>query len=180
MAYNTGERSVPELLRDWGAIMRELRTLGIVRTNNNPVGDIAEAIVAEHFHGTRGSFAQAGWDVKAGKDLIQVKALRQVPGTKRRNLSPIRDADYSCVVIVIFDEDFTVVEGLRLKRDLVEQLFVHRPYVNGRIITVTQRLRDHPEVEHLDLADAARRVGASGHGALAPPSTLSPPATGDK
>ena len=160
MPYDPRSRSVSELLRDWGAIMRELRVRDVIRTNNNPVGDIAEAIVAEHYHGTRGSFVQAGWDVKTDDgELIQVKALRQLPGGKRRNLSPIRDSDYSCVVIVIFDEDFNVVEGLRLTRELAERLFAHRPYVNGRIITVTRNLRENPEVEHLDLTDAAQRSG---------------------
>jgi len=32
--------------------MRELRLRGIIRTNNNPVGDIAEAIVAIHYQAT--------------------------------------------------------------------------------------------------------------------------------
>jgi hypothetical protein len=32
-------------------------------TNNNPIGDIAEAIVATH-GGERGSFSQAGWDAR--------------------------------------------------------------------------------------------------------------------
>lgn len=159
MAYEPESRSVPELLGDWGAVMRELRARGIIRTNNNPAGDIAEAIVAEHYHGTRGTFSQAGWDVKTESERIQVKALRQVPGSKRRNLSPIRDSDYTCVVIVIFDEDFGVTEGLRLERELVEELFEPRAYVNGRVITVTRALRDDPRIQHLDLSAAAIRVG---------------------
>lgn len=160
MAYKPSAQSGPQLLRDWGAIMRELRVRQIIRTNNNPVGDIAEAIVAAHYNGTRGSFAQAGWDVKVDDELIQVKAMRQVAGASRRNLSPIRDSDYTCVVIVIFDEDFVVAEGLRLDRTLVEELFPHRPYVNGRIIAVTQALREHPLVERVDLSTAAQRIGS--------------------
>jgi hypothetical protein len=140
--YEPEDRSTPELLRDWGAIMRELRARDVVRTNNNPVGDIAEAIVAEHYGGERGSFAQAGWDVRTPQgERIQVKAMRQTAGAKRRNVSPIRDRDYDFVVIVIFDEDFVLTEGLRLSRDVVEELFHHRDYVNGRIITVTNVLR---------------------------------------
>jgi hypothetical protein len=53
-------RSTPELLRDWGAIMREFRAGDVVRTNNNPVGDIAEAIVAEHYGGERGRSRKLG------------------------------------------------------------------------------------------------------------------------
>jgi hypothetical protein len=59
--YVPDDRSTPQLLRDWGAVMRELCARKVIRTNNNPVGDIAEAIVAEHYGGERGTFAkQAG------------------------------------------------------------------------------------------------------------------------
>lgn len=107
MRYNPAERTTPELFADWAAVMRELRVRDVVRTNNNPVGDIAEAVVHAHYGGERGSFAQAGWDVKTPQgERIQVKAMRTTPTTKRRNVSPIRDTDYDSVVIVIFDEDF--------------------------------------------------------------------------
>ena len=35
--------------------MRELRKRDVIRTNNNPIGDIAEAIVHQHYGGERGS-----------------------------------------------------------------------------------------------------------------------------
>jgi hypothetical protein len=160
MDWDLSEQSVPDLLRLWAKVMRALRSRDIVRTNNNPVGGIAEAIVAEHYQAERGSFVQAGWDVRTSDgERIQVKAMRQTASSKRRNLSPIRDAGYDSVVIVILNEDFEVTEGLRLKRQLVEELFQHRDYVNGRVITVTAALREHPDVEHLDLVPAAQRVG---------------------
>lgn len=137
--------------------MRELRGRDVIRTNNNPVGDIAEAVVAAHYRGERGSFSQAGWDVKtAAGERIQVKAMRLTASGKRQNLSPIRDSDYDSVVIVIFDENFQLTEGLKLSREVVENLFQHRDYVNGRIITVTQSLRADPRVEAVDLSNAAK------------------------
>jgi hypothetical protein len=63
--YDAGSKDKRELLSDWVAIMRQLRTLGVIRTNNNPIGDIAEAIVCDHYGGERASFSQKGWDVKA-------------------------------------------------------------------------------------------------------------------
>ncbi|WP_051221464.1 hypothetical protein [Conexibacter woesei] len=105
MSYSPGDRSTPELLGDWAAIMRELRDRDVIRTDNNPVGDIAEVIVA----GMRGSFSQAGWDVlTAAGERIQVKAVRVTATTKRRSLSPIRDSAYDSVVVVMLDEDFQV------------------------------------------------------------------------
>lgn len=43
--------------------------------------------------------------------------------------------------------------ALWIERELVEQLFAHKPYVNGRIITVTQALLANPLVRVLDLKD---------------------------
>lgn len=82
--------------------------------------------------------------------------MRTTPTSKRRNVSPIRDSDYDSVVIVVFDEDFQVTAGLKFTREVVEELFAHRPYVNGRIITVTKRLWQHPLVDAVDLSDTAR------------------------
>jgi hypothetical protein len=61
-----------DLLRQWGAIMGELKRRMIVRTANNPIADIAEALVALHYKGHRGSFAQLGWDVDTGTEKLQV------------------------------------------------------------------------------------------------------------
>ncbi len=156
MSYDPSSRSTRELLADWAVIMRELRTREVVRTQNNPIGDIAEAIVAAHYGGTRGSFSQAGWDVRTHEgERLQVKALRQTGARSRRNLSPIRDADYDAVIVVIFDEDFRVAEGLRIERATVEEIFPHRDYVNGRIIAVTKKLRAYPGVQALTLSDAS-------------------------
>lgn len=152
--YDPASRTTRELLADWSAIMRELRRREVVRTQNNPIGDIAEMIVAEHYGGIRGSFPQAGWDVITPEgERLQVKALRQTGARSRRNLSPIRDAEYDAVIVVLFDEDFRVTEGLRIPRPTVEELFPHRPYVNGRVVTVTGGLRAHPDVQALVLSD---------------------------
>jgi hypothetical protein len=135
--------------------MRELAARDVIRTNNNPLGDIAELVVASYFGGERGSFSQAGWDVitPAG-EKVQVKSLREVPGKKRTNFSPISDPDYDFVVLVIFDEDFRVTRALRLDRDLVEQMFATNSK-GQRIIRWSKRLVGNPEVRPLDLSDAA-------------------------
>lgn len=160
MGYDPSQRTVAELLADWAAIMRELRQRNIVRTSNNPAGDIAEAVVAAHYDAERGTFSQAGWDVRTRDgQRLQVKALRvTAANSKRTNLSPIRDSDYDAVVVVIFDEDFRITEGLWIDREVVEELFPHRTYINGRVITVTARLRADPRVTAVDLSDAYAKL----------------------
>jgi hypothetical protein len=161
MSYSADDRSTAELLSDWAAIMRELRARDIIRTNNNPVGDIAEALVHAHYGGERASFVQAGWDVRTPeKERIQVKAARSTPTNKRTALSPIRESDYDSVVVVLFDEDFRVTEGLKFPRELVEERFEPNAHVNGRIIRLTAALRQDPRVEVVDLADAYAKLHA--------------------
>lgn len=158
MTYDAASRSTGDLLRDWAAVMRELRKRDVIRTNNNPVGDIAEAIVHGHFGGERGSFAQAGWDVKTPDgERIQVKAARNTPTNQRTNLSPIRDREYDSVVAVLFDEDFQVTDALKLTREVAEELAAYKPHINGHVLYINRLLAD-PRVEHVDMADAYTRL----------------------
>ena len=52
----------------------------MVRTNNNPVGDIAEAIVHAYYCGERGGFSQAGWDIKTPDAAVSTSASACRPG----------------------------------------------------------------------------------------------------
>lgn len=153
--------TIAELLRLWAGTMNELRVRGVVRTNNNPVGDIAEAIVHEHYGGQRGSFSQKGWDVQdpSGRRL-QVKGMRQTGLRGRRNLSAIRDSDYDVVVVVVFDIDFALTRTIEIPRPVVEELFKIRPYVNVRIITVSDALTSVASVSSIDMTAAYERVGS--------------------
>lgn len=152
--------AVPELLRLWAGTMAELNARGLVRTNNNPVGDLAEAIAHEHYGGERGSFSQKGWDIRTlGGERIQVKGMRRT-ASSRRNLSAIRDSDYDIVLVVTFDENFDLTECFTLTRATVEAEFNHRPHVNGRIITVTNRLLASDLITLVDLRGAYQRISA--------------------
>lgn len=143
-----------QLLALWAQALRELRDRDVVRTFNNPVGDIAEALVAWHYEGERGSFSQASWDVKTPDgEMLQVKALRRTGTKTRRNLSPVRSDGYDAVIVVIFTEALRVEEALRIPQAVVNDLFPWRDHVAGRIITVTRKLVEHPEVRSIDLSD---------------------------
>lgn len=153
--YRVSSRSTRQLLKDWASIMVELRERDVIRTSNNPIADIAEALVHEQFGGERGPFNQPGWDVRTPSgERLQVKAMRRLPTGKRRNLSPIRDQNYDAVIVVIFNEKFEVESAFRMSRELVERLFPHKAYVNGRIISISKKLLANPEIERIDLSDA--------------------------
>lgn len=160
-SFDLSAMSVADLLRLWAGTMSELQHRHIVRTNNNPIGDIAEAIVHRHFGGERGAFSQKGWDIRTETgQRLQVKAMRRTGSRARRNLSAIRDTEYDSVVVVMFDIDFNLTLGLQFRRELVEQLFPMRSHVNGRIITITDSLMQHPDVIQLDLSNAYAEVSS--------------------
>lgn len=148
--------SVRELLALWAGSLRELRERRVIRTFNNPIADIAEELVAIHYGGERGSFIQKTWDVRAGNEFLQVKALRNTGNPTRRNLSPIRSDDgYTAVIVVIFTEDLRVAEAIRIPRELVNEIFERRSHVNGRIVRLSHRLLANPAVERIELSDAS-------------------------
>ncbi len=153
-AIDLSKLTTRELLALWAQALRELRDRDVVRTFNNPIGDIAEALVALHYDGEHGSFSQASWDVRTPSgELLQVKALRRTGAKTRRNLSPVRSDSYDAVIVVIFTEDLRVEQAIRVPQPVVNELFAWRDHVAGRVITVTKKLLDHPEVTSIDLSD---------------------------
>lgn len=151
VSYDASRKDKRELLSDWVAIMRQLRKLGVIRTNNNPIGDIAEAIVCDHYGGERASFSQKGWDVKTPDgERIQVKSRRKTLDSTPTVLSPISDDEYDSLVVILFNEDFQVTEGLKATRTLVEARF-NLDSKNQRRVRLS-KLRADPEVEEVDFS----------------------------
>jgi hypothetical protein len=121
-----------ELLGVWASSLRLLYERGIVRTHNNPIGDIAEEMVARHCTGVRGSFDQAAWDIRVGDGLLQVKACRRATPTSKVGFSPIRHEDgYTAVILVVFGPDMTVQEAWRVPREVVNEVGIFSAHVNG-------------------------------------------------
>jgi hypothetical protein len=161
MTYDPSTRSNRELLTDWAGIMRVLREREIIRTNNSPTGDIAEALVERALGGKRSHFSNAGWDVRLppsyeypGGERVQVKSVRVVPWAKPpANCSPIVDQDYDTVVLVYFDEDFRVTGARYFTREVVEDAFPPRARDGARIIRLTRKFLARDDVHRIDISD---------------------------
>jgi hypothetical protein len=154
MTYEPANRTTAELLGDWAAIMRELRARDVIRTDNSPVGDIAELIAHLHYGGERAGFSQKGWDLRTPEgERLQVKGLKiTATGNPGRNLSPISGSDYEAVVVVVFDEDFRVTDGLHIPREVIEERFTMTP--KGLRMRLTQGLRADGRVSVVDFLQA--------------------------
>ena len=65
----------------------------------------------------------------------------------------MRSDNYDAVIVVIFTEDLRVEQALRIPQPVVNELFVWREHIAGRVITVTKRLLDDPKVKSIELSD---------------------------
>jgi hypothetical protein len=145
-----------ELLDVWTGSLDELHARRVVRTYNNPIGDIAEAIVARHYGGIRGAFSQSAWDVAVGAELLQVKACRRATPKTKLGFSPIRHADgYTALILVVFTAGMRVEQAWRIPRATVNAIAKFNSHVNGLKLGLTAEVTGHPDVRRLELDDDA-------------------------
>lgn len=111
-ASSLKRRSTAGLLRDWAAIMRELRRRGAIRSENNPAGDLAEALVADLYEVEQEANSTAGYDLcLTDGTRIQVKSRRRTPRSKPSHYGLIRKLDkdpFDDLVAVNLNEEFAV------------------------------------------------------------------------
>jgi hypothetical protein len=107
--------SVAELLVLHAEIGEELRERGIVRSANNPTGDLAEYLFCNAFGWLQAPHSERGYDA-IGSDgtRFQIKGRRIHRRNKSRQLSAIRDLNgghFDVLAGVLFDDDFKVIKA---------------------------------------------------------------------
>jgi hypothetical protein len=141
------QRSTPELFALYRQILRQLRTRGVVRTENAPAGDYAEFLVASALGGTLAPNSEKSFDVLVGDLRIQVKArvLSDPPKSGQLQLSPFRSFDFDEAIIVLFDDlDYGVRQAVRVPVDAVRAVALHNQHVNGHIVHARPALLSAP------------------------------------
>lgn len=114
-AVRVNALSVAELLVLHAAIGEELRERGVVRSANNPTGDLAEYLFCSAFGWNQASNSERGYDA-TGDDgtRYQIKGRRIHRRNKSRQLSAIRDihgGHFDVLAGVLFDDDFNVMKA---------------------------------------------------------------------
>lgn len=99
-----GNLGVRELLQLEAAVVTELRQRGLVRTNNKPLGDIAEQIVLRARGGVLEPNSSKSHDVtdRIGQ-RIQVKVMGQRAAGSSAKFSPFRSFDFESAVFLVFE-----------------------------------------------------------------------------
>lgn len=151
-----------ELLGLWASLMAELNRRGVVRSDNNPIGDYCEFLVAAHYEVEPEGNSNAGYDVKTRQgERIQVKGRRLRPdGRKPPHFSGVRNLDaarppFDSLIGLLLNRDFSVAEAWKIPVDRVRDHAVYRAHTNSwSLRTISQAMRDDPAIEQIELRHA--------------------------
>jgi hypothetical protein len=130
--------SAKELLALFAEILDELNRRGILKTQNNPVADYTEWLVARGLKLKLERNSRKGFDAIDSKGIrFQIKGRRVHPKNPSRQLSVIRNLErkeFEFLVAVVFDRDFTLREAWKIPREQVERYARFSRYQNGHIL----------------------------------------------
>lgn len=133
-------REVPtrELLRRYGALLRELRARGVVRSFNNPAADIAEWLGAKAFGLTLETASAKGYDaVDAAGKRYQIKSRRitaENPSTQLGVMRDLADAHFDLLLAIYFDDEFGVKAAYLVDHGAVVQHALFSKAQRGHIL----------------------------------------------
>lgn len=133
--------SVGHLLQRYAGILAELRLRGLVRTNNAPIGDLAEYCAAIVYDGLLAPNSEKSYDLVAHdgrKVQVKVRVMRS-DTSPSAVFSPIRSFDFDVGVFVLIDGDRG---GVLVARELtaaeIQHVGKHRAHTNGVVVRVGQ------------------------------------------
>ena len=145
------------------AILSELKSRGVIRTENAPVGDYAEYLVATALGGQLAPNSEKSWDVLGDNDeKLQVKARVVSDPAKpgQLQLSPFRSFGFdSAVVVLLSATDYAVLRASKVPRDVVESFAIHRQHVNGKVLFARPEIMGHPDATDLTAILRAAQTG---------------------
>jgi hypothetical protein len=151
-ALNLSAFSESALFSFYRDILVELKSRGVIRTENAPAGDYAEYLVATALGGQLATNAEKSWDVRANGEKLQVKT-RVVSDPARPDqlqLSVFRSFGFDFAVIVLLSAaDYTVVRASKVPRRVVESSAPYRKHVNGNVLFARPEIMGHPDATDL-------------------------------
>jgi hypothetical protein len=105
LSFEAERLTVGEMLSVYTSVLIELRRRGLIRTNNAPIGDLAEYACALYYNGQLAANSEKSYDLTAADGRrIQVK-IRALHGTLSPSsvFSALRSLDFDACVFIIAD-----------------------------------------------------------------------------
>ena len=142
----------PELLALHAKISEELRARGIVRSSNNPTGDLAEYLFCRAFGWTQAGNSHPSADATGsdGETLYQIKGRRWTQHNKSRQLSALRglpDRGFHFLAAVLFSPNYEVDRAAIVPHALVVQYSTRVEHTNSWRFLLKDSVWTWPGVE---------------------------------
>lgn len=148
-----------ELLATYSGVMRALRKQGVVRSSNNPVADLAEAIGCKAFDLTIADKSAKGYDGVCGKGKRwQIKSRRQTRDNPSSQLGVLRDLEsrhFDYVLAICLDEHFAIRSAYKIPHEAVASHAKFRAHQRGHILHLNAAVRADKRVENVTSIVAA-------------------------
>lgn len=114
-------KSIAEMLALHAAINEELRFRSVLRSANNPTGDLAEYLFCAAFGWEQEANSKKGFDAVDSHGVrYQIKGRRLHSRNKSRQMSAIRSTDgFDILAGVLFDDDFCVIRAALIPANVV-------------------------------------------------------------
>src|SRR2546427_8813981 len=130
--------SIRELLAPYADDLDELNRRGVLKSQNNPVADYTEWLVARALDLKLERNSRRGFDASDSNNVrYQIKGRRLHPSNPSRQLSIIRKLDskeFEFLVAVLFSRDFSPQEAYKIPREQVERHARFSRHQNGHIL----------------------------------------------
>lgn len=155
-AYRFSGQSAKQLLSMHSEIMRELKLRKILRTNNAPVGDYAEWLIAKSFDGDLLGKSAKGVDVVTKNGMrIQVKARIVDPNDNRAiQSSAIRDWDFTHMAILLFNRsNYQIVNAYMVPTDAIRGIVKYAKHDNKHFIADVRLLKKDKNFHDWDITN---------------------------
>ena len=136
-----------DLLELHRQINEELRLRNIVRTANNPIGDLAEWLFCRAFNWKMAPNSEKSFDADDGTYTYQIKARRLHHRNSSRQMSAIRDLDgFDFLAVVLFDENYRIVTAAIIPNSIVQEETTHTQHTNSHRFILRDKIFQYPSV----------------------------------
>lgn len=158
---NLNIKSVAELLALHIAVLENLRQRDILRSANNPTGDLAEYYFCAAFGWAQESNSKKAFDAIGDEGVrYQIKGRRVHRRNKSRQLSAIRNLQgFDILAAVLFDDDYRIMRAALIPAALVSENSKYIEHTNSHKFLLRDAIWKFPGVE--DATERLREVERS-------------------
>lgn len=160
MTANLSALTLPALLTLHVEIMEDLRERDVIRSANNPTGDLAEYLFCKAFGWDQAPNSMKSYDALDADNIrYQIKGRRVHKRNSSRQLSAIRDFEsqgFDWLAVVLFDDDYGIKRAGLVPRAIVALRGTHVSHTNSLKFMMTESVWDEDGVR--DVTTTLKRV----------------------